>query len=101
VDTTPESKSLDKASQNLEDLMQGKRAAHSNTLDMQAASDVITRNVDACHHASTVFQSSYSTVISPPFAADKSKMSKKSRDGRLPGGIKSIMSRIRHADHRR
>jgi hypothetical protein len=66
---------------------------------MQKCSDTITKTVDSCHHAATVFKTSYSVIISPKFAANKGSLRTKAGGGGLAKDVKTEMSRMRHAGH--
>jgi len=83
-----------------QDIMSNQRALHENTKKMQERSDIVTDMVDKCHHATTVFKTSYKVILSPKFAANKGSLKTKAGGGGLDKGVKTPMSRMRHAGHR-
>jgi hypothetical protein len=80
-------------------LMDKERSDHSNTKEMQKRNAIITKTVDQCHHAATVFKTSYSVILSPKFAANKGMLKRKAGGGGLSKEWKGNISRMRHAGH--
>jgi hypothetical protein len=73
--------------------------AHSNNAQILACRESIKSNVEKCHLISRTFQSAYSTILYPKFAAGKD-MVKKKATGELPGEWKSALQYMAHARHR-
>jgi hypothetical protein len=73
--------------------------AHSNNDAIKDRREIIKRNVEKCHLISRLFQSTFSTILYPKFAAGKD-MVKKKATGELPGEWKSALQYMAHARHR-
>jgi hypothetical protein len=73
--------------------------AHPINDQIAACRRIIKNNVEKCHLISRTFQSAYSTILYPKFAAGKD-MVKKKATGELPGEWKSALQYMAHARHR-
>jgi hypothetical protein len=73
--------------------------AHPNNDQIAACREIIKSNVETCHLISRTFQTAYSTILYPKFAAGKD-MVKKKATGELPGEWKSTLQYMAHARHR-
>jgi hypothetical protein len=73
--------------------------AHPSNVTIRSYRTIISNSVNKCHLISRTFQSAYTTILYPKFAANKS-MVKKKASGELPGEWKSTLQYLAHARHR-
>ena len=84
-----------------QDILDEARQKHSSTKMMEGWRNTIKKTVDQCHYASLVFTTSYSTILSPKFAANKKMLGKRPYSGKgLDKEWKTPLSMMRHASHR-
>jgi hypothetical protein len=100
LDTSAEETAHSEAVESHQEVVNEKRKQHENTKKMHKRERIITKTVDKCHHAATVFKTSYSVILSPKFAANKGSLKTKAGGGGLSKEWKTPMARMRHAGHR-